>query len=208
MTYLPKPTGGGDFAPPPAGSLPAICYRFLDLGTQEKSFKGESKSLHQIMLSFEIKDEDAVMEDGRPMTIHARYTWSMHEKATLRQVLESWRGKKFQDSDFGEGGFDVRKLLGVPCLLTVVHTEKDGKVYANIKAISKLPKGLTVGTLHNPKQFLWLSREEFDPDVFNALSEGLQNTIRKAPEYHDLKDGSGNEYAAATGKSLDEEIPF
>src|SRR5688572_9522594 len=122
--HLPKPTEGGDFTPPPAGAFPAICHRFIDLGTQTSNFNGETKHQRKVMLSWEVADEQERMEDGRPYTISQRFTWSMHEKATLRKTLESWRGKAFEDSDFGPGGFDTRKLIGQPCMLSIIHVDK------------------------------------------------------------------------------------
>src|SRR6478735_3792609 len=103
MPRLPSPSG--NFTPPPAGTFPAICYRILDLGTQHGSYKGKPRVAHKILISWEIKDDEAVMEDGRPMSIHQNYTWSMNEKAALRKDLESWRGKRFTEADFGENGF-------------------------------------------------------------------------------------------------------
>lgn len=182
--HLPKPTEGGDFTPPPTGAHPAICYRFIDLGTQSSNFNGETKHQHKVMLSWEITDPDLRMDDGRPFTISSRYTWSMHEKSTLRKTLESWRGKPFEDSDFGEGGFDVRKLLGAPCLLSIIQQDKDGKTYANISAIMKLPKGVDAGELVNDP--VYFSIEDFNQHTFAGLSEGLQNIIKASPEYQAL----------------------
>lgn len=182
--FLPTPSEGGDFAPPPAGAFPAICYRFIDLGTQTSSFNNETKHQHKVMLSWEITDPDERMEDGRPWTISQRYTWSMHEKATLRKTLESWRGLAFTDADFGEGGFNVQKLLGAPCLLNLMRVEKDGKTYTNISALSKLPKGMVAGQLVN--ETVYFSLDDYDPAVLAKLSEGLQNIIKASPEYQSL----------------------
>lgn len=200
MIHLPKPGEGGDFTPPPEGSFPAVAYRIVDLGTQNTTFQGQSKDAHKIMVSWEIQDEDAVMSDGQPMTIHQRYTWSMHEKATLRKHLEAWRGKKFTEDDFGPGGFDVRKLLGAPCMISIVHNPSGDKLYANVAGVVRLPKGLSTRALHNAKSFVWLERDEFDADAFEKLSEGLKTTIKKSPEYHELmRPGSGQEVTAARG---------
>ncbi len=213
--HLPKPSEGGDFAPPPAGTFPALCYRFIDLGTQQTTFKGEQKEQHKILLSWELKDDECMMEiegETLPMTIHQRFTWSMHEKATLRKMLESWRGKKFADADFGPGGFDVRKLLNQPCMLALVHSESNGQTYANVSAVIKPAKGMQVGTLVNPTAFLSLERGEFDQKVFDGLSENLQAIIKKSPEYHELfRPGAGAEVAALRGSlssGTDDYIPF
>jgi hypothetical protein len=212
--HLPKPSEGSDFAPPPAGTFPAICYRFIDLGTQQTTFKGDQKEQHKILLSWELKDDECMMEvegEMMPMTIHQRFTWSMHEKATLRKMLESWRGLKFQEKDFGPGGFDVRNLLSKACMLAIVHSEKEGKAYANVASVLKLPKGMQAGQLVNPTAFLALERGLFDQKVFDGLSDGLQATIKKSPEYHELfRPGAGAETRAAVGggNGFDDEIPF
>lgn len=184
--YLPKPSEGGNFSPVPAGTYPAICYRVIDLGTQTTTYNGERKSAHKVMLSWEITDPETKMEDGRPFVISERYTWSMHEKATLRKALEGWRGTPFKDEDFGEGGFNIKKLLGVGCLLSVLHREKDGKTFANISAIMKLPKGMNAGTLTNEFVYIALVPELFDRAEFAKLSDSLQDTIKASPEYQDL----------------------
>lgn len=180
--HLPKPTEGGDFAPVPEGTFPATCFRFIDLGTQMNTFEG-NKLQRKIMLSWEITDPDTLMTDGRPFTISSRFTWSTHEKATLRKTLESWRGKKFEDADFGQGGFDTHKLLGVGCFLSIVHAVKDGKTFANIAGVVKLPNGLSATPPQNPMVYLSLEPDEFDRDVFNGLSDGLRDVIMKSPEY-------------------------
>lgn len=181
---LPK-NEGGNFEQTPAGTFMARCYRFIDLGSHEQTFQGESKGLKRlVMIGFELAGEN--MEDGRPFTIHKRYTWSTHEKANMRKDLESWRGMKFNDSDFGPGGFDVRNLLGVPATLTIVHSEAEGKNYSNIASIGKAMKGVAMPPQVNGSVYLSLDPTEFDREVFGYLSEKLQKFIAESPEYQSI----------------------
>jgi hypothetical protein len=212
MPPLPKPTeGGGDFKPAPAGNILGICYQIIHLGTQDTTFQGEKKTAEQVRFSWELHDPDAVMEDGRPMMISKTYTWSMHEKATLRKHLEAWRGIKFKDSDFGPGGFEIEKVLGKACLLQIIHNDKGEKVYANIANISQLPRGMKVPRMHNETVFLWLEPGEFDVGVFDKLSDRMKDTIEKSPEYQAVLD-AGNSRAPVHGTRLkgeiDDEVPF
>lgn len=204
--YLPKPSDNGDFTPPPAGTHLAICYRFIDLGTQAGEYQGKPTSLRKVMLSWELPNE--LMDDNRPFTISKRYTWSMHEKANLRHDLESWRGRSFEESDFGEGGFNVKKLLGAPCMLNVTHSDKNGKTYANIASVGKLMKGLTVPELQNTQVFF--SLEDFNKDLFEALSDGLRELIAKSPEYAEVTSQSHADPRdqGGQGGDLDDDIPF
>jgi hypothetical protein len=208
--YLPRPSES-NFKPVPAGTWPAVRYRVIDLGTQESAFQGERKEQHKVLLSFEITDPECVTEDGKPMVIHQRYTWSMHEKATLRKHLEAWRALPFTDKDFGKGGFGVRKLLGVPCMLSIIHNVTNERTYANIGAIAKLPKGMKAGELVNEKVYVSLEPEEFDREAFAKLADSLKSTIMSSPEYRRLfSNGDDRDYDASSsdlGRSADA-IPF
>jgi|HubBroStandDraft_1064217.scaffolds.fasta_scaffold60064_2 hypothetical protein len=139
---LPKPNQT-EFENVPVGTYVARCYRFLDLGTQPKVYKGQTELVHQICLSWELPTKLMTKGDyaGQPFSIHSEYKWSMSEKAILRNTLESWRGRKFVDSDFGEGGFDTHKLIGASCMIGVKHSESNGKTYANIATVSPLLEG-------------------------------------------------------------------
>ena len=195
--HMPPNTGGGDFEPPPAGNHRAVCYRVIDLGTQQTEYQGQTKYQRKIMLSWELCDEimPARGDFGpKPFSMSQRYTFSSHEKAVLRQHLESWRGVPFQDSDFGPGGFDIRNVLGKSCLLNVVHEIKNGKTYANIKAIGKMPKGMTPGVSVNPEVYFSLEPIAFSQTTFDTLSEGLRNTIMKSPEWAALQRPPGRDH--------------
>lgn len=205
--HLPK-NEGGNFELTPAGTYMARCYRFIDLGSHEQEYQGESKGLKRlVMIGFEIAGE--TMSDGRPFSIHKRYTWSTHEKSNMRKDLESWRGAKFYDEDFGPGGFDVKNLLGVPCTLTVVHSDNDGKQYANISGIGKAMKGVEVPDLVNPATYVSLEADLFDPEAFNTLSDKLKEFIQGTPEWRKLSGGAQPSYSDQSGSrsSYDERNP-
>jgi hypothetical protein len=203
---MPK-NAGGNFELCPAGNHVAICYRVLDLGTQEVHFEKEIKYQRKIYIGWEIPGE--TMEDGRPFVIGKRYTYSSHEKATLRQHLEAWRNKRFTEADFGPGGFHIKKVLGVPCMIQVVHTDRDGSQYANVATVGSLPKGLTVPSLVNPAEFFSLEPDEFDAAMLEKLSEKLQEVICSSPEYKRLMAGAAAvESSGAVDTQVDDDIPF
>lgn len=188
--HLPTPTET-DFELPPAGTHIGVCYRVIDLGTQDTSFNGQAKRQHKVLVSWELPDEK--MTDGRPFAISQRYTWSMSDKATLRKHLESWRGKAFADSDFGPSGFNIKSIIGVGCVLTIMHTEKNDRRYANIAAIGKLMKGQKAPPPVNEALYMWLAPGLWSPELFHRLGEGLQRVIMQSPEYRDLANGTDNE---------------
>ena len=197
---LPKPTGS-DFELAPSGTFAARCYRFVDLGTQPKLYNGSTTLKRMVGISWELPDE--LMKDGKPFSIYQRYVWSMSEKSTLRKHLESWRGVKFVDADFGS--FDTRKLIGVPCMIGITHVAKEGKTYANISSISRPLKGLEVPAIVNEP--LYFSLDEFDQTAFDRLSQSMKQTIMASPEYATLFNHDF-EHGAEVGDVISADCPF
>jgi hypothetical protein len=206
MSTLPKPNEGS-FELPHAGTFPAVCTRIIDLGTQQTTYLGQPKTQYKIMLSWELADDEAKMSDGRRFMVSQRYTWSMSEKATLRKHLEAWRGVPFSDSDFGENGFNLKNVLGKACLIQIVHAANGDKTYANIAALMKLPKGMPVPTAEADLIYLWLASGLFDREVFAKLSDGMQDVIRKSPEYAQLNSHQPEHIADERG-GMNDDIPF
>jgi hypothetical protein len=128
---------GGNFTPAPAGTHAAVCVDLVDLGMIEVTYLGKTQLKHKIVIVWQI---DENLDDGRPFLVRRRYTCSLHEKATLRRDLESWRGRSFTDQELQ--AFDLEALLSVPCLINVIHETRNGSVYANVASVMRLPKGM------------------------------------------------------------------
>ena len=148
MALMAKNTGNSlDFTPVPQGTHLAICNMVVDLGLQESTFDGKTSLKHQAYVRWELPkkrmewtDADGKNQEG-PMVIGKTYTISLHEKANLRKDLESWRGKAFTPDELE--GFDLFKLLGVGCQVSVMHKDKQGGgFYANVATVAGWPDGL------------------------------------------------------------------
>lgn len=176
--------GGGDFELAAAGTYPARCYRVVDVGTQYS--QAWDKHTHQLMVSWELVGTQ--MDDGRPFTMHQTYTASLHKKAKLRQHLEAWRGREFTDDELK--GFDLFKILGHPCLIGVVHNERDGTMYANVSAVMTPTQGQAVGPLVNEKLAFNLNAP--DEAVFAKLSERMQDRIKGSAEWKAREEAARN----------------
>lgn len=202
-----KPTSS--YLPPPPGMHIARCYRLIDMGTQPKSYQGQPKGeARKIMVSFELLGEDR-MDDGKPFTISKSWFLSMHEKASLRKDLESWRGRPFTPEE--EAGFDVSKLLGAYCLLNVIQeTGADGNVFTRISAITPVVKGMPKPEPVNEANIFDLD----DPDwqMFEGFSDKMKQTIEGSREMRARRSG-GRPATTATpmvgdDMSDDSDIPF
>lgn len=211
--YLPQESESTQFELCPDGNHLAICDRVIDIGTQESNFDGQAKLQRKVYIGWVIPGE--TREDGEMFGVGKRYTFSSHEKSSLRKDLESWRGKKFKKEDFGTGGFDIRNLLGKACFLQIVHTDKDDKQYANIQSIASLPKGVTAPGIEVQTTYLSLDPELFDRGVFDGLSERMQETIKASPEWSKLASDrpssakpAAEPTASSTAEVEDDDIPF
>lgn len=137
------------------------------------------KAAHKLLMQFELTDPDNRRDDGSAHVVSKRFTASLHAKAALRGFLEAWRGRPFTADELR--GFDLKTLLGVPCLLGVVHNDKDGRTYANISSVMRLPKGMQA-----PEGTMLLTHFDLsapDWETFSMLPARLQEQIMLSPEY-------------------------
>lgn len=179
---------GSDFAQVEPGTYPARCYSMIELGTIETEFNGEKKKAHKVMITWELPTELAVFKEEKgpePYAVSKTYTLSMHEKSTLRKDLESWRGKGFTEEEARR--FDITKLLGQPCLLSVIHQPgrtDPTKSYTVISSISKMIKGMECPPQINPMRVL--SFEQFNWETYETLSDYVKDKIKSSDEYQRL----------------------
>ena len=200
-------SGGGDFELIPEATHQARCYRLIDLGTQQTTYKGEPKQNRKILICWEIPSIEIEIDgEMKPGIIMSRYTLSVGKKSSLGPMLESWRGRSFTDEE--RAGFNVETIVGAPCLLSVVHSE-DGK-WANIAGCMALPQGDKGPVPVNPKVIF--SLETPDWGVFDGLSDKIQAIIAASPEYQAHKTPAGTvTVAPAMGEEppvFDDPIPF
>ena len=126
------------FPTAPEGTFAALCVDEIDLGRVKTSFGGEDRERNMVRIVWQL-DEDG--KDGKPYLIKQDYTASLHEKATLRKHLQSWRGRAFTPTELV--GFDLETVVGAGGMVAVVHaTGRKGGTFANVEAVMKLPKGV------------------------------------------------------------------
>lgn len=188
MSLTAKATNEKQFELAPEGTHIARCVQIVDLGTQQVEFKGEKKEQHKARITWELPNETRVFkeENGeQPFLVSKEFTVSLSEKANLRKVLESWRGKAFDEIELQ--GFDIMNVLGIPCMLQIIHkTSQSGNKYAEISSVMKLMKGTVCPAQINPSTSL--SFEDWDESVFNGLNEWLRDKIKVSPEYRALRE--------------------
>jgi len=213
MPLIASDTGNGQtFDPVAEGVHIGICYSVVDLGTHlNKQF---NKEKHQVCFTWEIPAERIEIEkDGEkkdlPRVVSKITTLSLGEKANLRKMLQSWRGKAFTPEELK--GFDLKNVLGAPCQILVVHNKgADGKTYANVDSVMPAPKGVELPQdTENPKVYFCIA--DSDGAIPESVPEWQVNKIKMSKEW-DVEDLQYDEDATTVnvdGEKQDEDnLPF
>lgn len=200
MSTVATTKGGGNFTPAPEDNHVARCIWAIDLGTQPG---GQYKPRHQVLLRWELPLAPPFETDegeSRLFTVNKRFTLSLHENSALRPFLQSWRGQALTPEE--EEGFQIGALVGKACMLNVVHNTKDGKTYANIASVARLPQGIHCPQATN--KLIHYEIEQGEDDVFRSLPDWVKGLITAAPEW-----GKSNGHAhEPPPHDDDDDIPF
>lgn len=206
MAIIATTNSKGQSTPIEAGTYVARCYSMIYMGTLTEEFQGQKKDMKKVRITFELPTELKVFkaENGeQPQVISKEFTLSMHEKGTLRKMLQSWRGKAFTDAE--AQNFDITKLLGKPCMLSISHkVSKTGNIYAEISTISPLMKGMTCPEQIN--ESFEFNVDNFSEDEFNKLPDFIKEKVRSSAEYKAINQVS--EEPVAENDPDEDEIPF
>lgn len=197
--------------PAPSGNHVARCVRVIDLGVQKDNGQFGPKVQHKLMLTWELPTELHTFKEengAEPFMVSSEYTVFLSEKANLRKDLESWRGRPFTPEELD--AFDVGKLLGVPCLLNVVHKKaNNGNVYANVKGITPMPKGMACPPAIN--KLVKYEVEMGRNDIFNSLPEWIRNKIGNCEDWKAkpaASEATTADDAADAEAAAQESVPF
>jgi len=175
---------------PEAGASVGILFSIVDLGTQKTNWDNQEKWTPKVRMTFELPDqtdEFEVEENGKrtkiskPMIVSIEQTSSLGEKASLRKLLEQWRGQTFTQKELES--FSMKNVLGKPAMLTLIHkTSQQGRQYCAIAGASKLPKGLKPPT-STANDLVYYEIEQREGGQFKDMPEWLQEKIMASREF-------------------------
>lgn len=167
-----------DFKLVASGTHLARCIRVIDIGTQHNDTFNVDQ--HKVIVIFELPNELIKDKNDQmmPMFQSKEYTMSLAEKSNLRKDLLSLRGKDFSPAELE--AFDLKSILGVPCMLSISHVEKNNKTYANISSIVNVPKGTVVpDAVH---EIFAYDIEDGILGNYGKIQEWIQQKIQRAKE--------------------------
>jgi hypothetical protein len=184
--FAPKPTVA-NYTLAPSGTFVARCCQVIYLGQHEETYQGQPKGLvSKLRIAFELPTELHEFQPGKPepFMIGREYSYSLGERATLRQHAESWRGGVYTTEELGL--FDPMKMLGRPALITITHKAKpDGRKVAKLDNVTGMPKGMTC-----PNAIL-------EPISYSVLWKREHPTFAKLPQWIQEKCSQCDEWRTA-----------
>lgn len=160
-----KGTGDG-FEKAPPGNHQAVLVAIVDMGTQLNEYGGKQNWQRRAYFVWELVTEKMSGTKDRNHLVAIDLTVSLNEKAKLRKWIEARNGKKMPEG----ADYDIRKELGKPCLLNVVHNASG---FPKIEGMSAVPKGLQVPAPQNPA-FTW-SLEDYEQEGTIDLPEWVES---------------------------------
>lgn len=201
----------------PAGAHVARCIKVIHFGhIPEINFHGQNEHINKVRITWELPNEMRVFDEDKgeqPLSISKDYTVSLGEKANLRKDLEGWRGKQFTHDQLQ--GFDIANLLGVECMINIIHrtAKTSGNDYSVVSSISPLPKGTTCPPNINPL-FIWDYEENYDDGVLENLHDWFKDKIKSSLEYQERMNPKDIQEAPMPGigdapeEEADDDLPF
>lgn len=192
----------------PAGNYIARCYQMIEIGTVAENIMGKQVIAKKVRVGWELPNELRTFEGKeRPLVISKEYTLSMNEKANLRKDLASWRGKDFTQEE--AKCFDITKLLGVPCMLNIIHkpgASDPTKIYERIAGITGIPKGVTPPQQITPTYLL--SYDSFDESKFDDLPDFIKDKMKTSLEYGSMKNPHHKNMDSSDISGPEDDLPF
>jgi hypothetical protein len=111
-------------------------------------------------------------------------------RSTLIKMLEAWRGRSFTKEE--QQSFEIKNVLGAPCMLNVIHKETDTGTFANVDSVAPLPSRLRKDMPDQINSSVYFEVAHGKNQVFKSLPEWLREYISKSEEFEET-DGKQEE---------------
>jgi hypothetical protein len=135
---MPLYAGKKTFKPAPEGLWDGVCIDVVDKGFVPTQYGPK----HKVQFRW-VVEATPKRSDGKPHMISWSYPISLDERAGLRQMLETWRGRAFTKEEVKK--FDLETVLGAQCQIQVTHKEgTDGDPFAKPQVVMRAKAGVKV----------------------------------------------------------------
>lgn len=184
MALSAKGKGGprGEKDVPEAGTHFARVVGLTDLGHQPGyEYKGEDiASAYKIELTYELVN--SLMADGRPHWVSEEVNVNDFEGDGITSKMMA-RVRVIDRENDSNDGKDLTKLVGKPCMVSIVMNDNGYPKIKGQSAVSGVPSGVEVPALQNPTQIF--DMDEPDMDLWEKFPEFKQGKIKAALNFNE-----------------------
>jgi hypothetical protein len=174
--------GSKSVEPIKPGTHIARCVQMIHVGTLTEEIQGKQTTRNLVRMTFELPSEMHVFDETKgaePRFVSKEFTLSLNEKSTLRKFLDTWRGTPFTPDEAKK--FDVTRLLGVPCMLSIgLKTSASGRAYNSIDSALAVPTGIPAPDQLTPS--LEINFENIS-DNWDKIPAFLREKMITTPEF-------------------------
>ena len=184
----------------PEGSHIGIINAIVDEGTHYSDLY--KKNSHYVRIRFELPEERIeIKKDGKtisePRFISRRYTFTLHEKSSLKKDIEGAMGRGLAPDELER--FNLSQVLGMNCQVTVKHTQNtSGETKARVAGLSALHKSMDEV---KPEMEPIIYRINNTKDIPESIPDWQQNVIKSSDEWR------YGYYGAAASTELPSDLP-
>lgn len=175
-----------DYPLPKKGLRVGVLTGIIDVGVQQREYKGKVKPPARMVI-YQYSLTKDTFEDDEGNTHHIKVSdgpFTLSPGADKGKYMDHCRALDPNHEVLAANcSGDITKLLGRGAYLTIVHSDpkEDGKVYANISAVTQLPEEVEVPAL--PVDFLLFDTSAPTAAAAERLSKYQKDLIRKSVGY-------------------------
>lgn len=182
------------------GSYPVRVVRILDLGLQAgQEFEGRMKpNANKVDFTYELldcfmKDKDGNFDESKPRWISEDFPLHRPDADLAKSTK---RAKAIDPTNSCD--FDLTKMLGLPCMVTVGHRVSKGKTYDKVLDVAPMRASQAAAAPALKNEPILFLLDEPNMEVFNKLPPFMQDRIKGNLEFN------GSKLQAALGGKAEE----
>jgi len=170
----------------PIGSYPAIIVWIAELGTAMSEFGKDDTIQDLVRIFYEIESEVNTSEEWKEIKIEEKvflveqnYTCTIWNKSNLWKMI-SWVYWK-QPKEIKN--FSLDALLWKKCVINIKHNDN---WYAKVESVSLESNKMIYHKQEQEIFYFWLSKDEYNSDLFDNFAPFIQRRIERSTEYMEL----------------------
>lgn len=170
----------------PEGNHVARIYSIIHIGHILQDTQWGPRNNNKIRITWELPHELKEFKEGdgeKPLSVSAEYNISYNEKSAFRKMLDGLLGKEApKEGDV----FEIESLNGKVCMVNVQHKASGDRTYANVVAVTPLPKGMAEPEPFN-ETFILNYNDNWSEEAYAKLPDFIKDKMKESDEFKKMR---------------------